>query len=226
MWCSPSCWPAPAEHLQKQFAATAAALEQRLAHGRQPDVRRDVDVVEADDRQLLRHSDAEDSAPPRARPAPACRRPRRSRSAARGAATGRSRSSAQRGGFACPHGRTRGAARSRRARAHARSRGCGRGWRRSGRIGRLVADEGDPPVAELDQVRRRQLAAVDVVETIDGNSGCGASTSTTGSRAECRRSTSSSGGIKETISSPSERSPRSKSWKRAPADPPTRCRTA
>src|SRR5581483_10950627 len=48
--------------------------------------------------------------------------------------------------------------------------------------------------------------------TIDGNAGCGASTSTTGSRADRSRETSSSGGISDTTSSPSERSPRSKSW--------------
>ena len=81
-------------------------------------------------------------------------------------------------------------------------------------IGRLVADEGDAPVAELDQVRRRQLAAVDVVD--DDRSGtpeCGASTSTTrqprrraGARPRRRA------GSSETMSSPSERSPRSKSW--------------
>ncbi len=38
-------------------------------------------------------------------------------------------------------------------------------------IGRFVADEGDPPVAELDQVRRRQLAAVDVVDDDRGERG-------------------------------------------------------
>ena len=32
------------------------------------------------------------------------------------------------------------------------------------RVGRLVADEGDPPVAELEQVPRRELAAGDVVD--------------------------------------------------------------
>ena len=47
------------ERLQQQLCAAPSALEERLADGRQPDVARDLDVVEPDHRQLLRYVDPE-----------------------------------------------------------------------------------------------------------------------------------------------------------------------
>ena len=52
------CRSGPAgERLEEQFGAPPTAFEELLADRRQPDVRGDLDVVEPDHRELLRHVD-------------------------------------------------------------------------------------------------------------------------------------------------------------------------
>ena len=62
---------------------------ERLGDGREPDVGRHLEVVEADDARGRRARRSPRARPPRARRAPACRTPRRSRSAARRARAAR-----------------------------------------------------------------------------------------------------------------------------------------
>ena len=153
-----------AEHLQEELGPATPALEQRLAHGRQPDVGCDLDVVEADDRELLRHAHAEDA---------------RCLEHAEGLRVGRGED--RRRTLGEPQQVDRGAARNvvaRRPFAHVLRPQIDAGVRervlvaagavaarcKAEGVGRLVTEEADPPVPELDQVRRRQLAAADVVD--------------------------------------------------------------
>ena len=138
---------------------------------------------------------------------PACPTRRRSPSAAPAAAAAPPRCCVRGGGSAFPRARSRGRTGDRRApRARARSRSCGRGSTgEAERVGRLVADERDPPVPELEQVARRQLAAVDVVDHDARQRVVARVDEHGGDPPACSRRTSPSGGMSETISSPSVR---------------------
>src|SRR5687768_2233953 len=48
------------ERVEQVTRPEVAAVEQRLANGGEPGVRRELDVVEADDRQILGHTDTTD----------------------------------------------------------------------------------------------------------------------------------------------------------------------
>ena len=162
-----SCRPATlaaVEGGQQEVRADRAALLERLRDRGEARVAGDLDVVVADDREVVRARRRRARRPPPARPSPACRRPRRSPSA--GPASVQQLARQDRGRLAPVRGS------SHELRVHLEP----------GRAERLliadaphgargepvvvvleVAEEGDPLVAELEQVLGGQAAAGDVV---------------------------------------------------------------
>ena len=152
------------EGLEEQRGAEAPGLEERLADGGEAGVGRHLDVVVADDRQVLGHPEAGGPRRRRARRGPA--RPTRRRSPSGGRR--RSRSSAA---------TSLGERLVVRAVRDERGIGIEAGRRHAGAVaalalgggaepevvGGVLADERDAPVPEAEQVLGGQPAALDVV---------------------------------------------------------------
>ena len=155
---------------QQQVDGQRATFAQRLADRRQPDDLRQVDVVEADHGQVLRHPRADLSAALQHPDGPVGRTRRRSRSAARAGAAAPRRSAAPRRGHAGRSARGRVELAPRTPQLSAKSEPAILAGREAVRVSGMVSDKADAAMAPREQMRGSELPALDVVDDDAGKS--------------------------------------------------------